>query len=177
MPLFVVDVMGNMPGLPGLFVAGIFSASLSTISAAVNSLAAVTLEDYIKPMYLHFKKRPLPESNSTVQSKFIALTYGVICICVAFGARYLGGVLQASLTIFGVVGGPLFGLFTLGMFVPHANQRVKQISCKFYFKKFTKPFLCLFAGCFNWIGYGAGFWHASWFRLSKTRTTDSEFLR
>lgn len=48
MPLFVVDVMGNMPGLPGIFVAGIFSASLSTVSAAVNSLAAVTLEDYIK---------------------------------------------------------------------------------------------------------------------------------
>lgn len=48
MPLYVVDVMSNMPGLPGLFVAGIFSAGLSTISAAMNSLAAVTLEDYIK---------------------------------------------------------------------------------------------------------------------------------
>lgn len=132
MPLFVVDAMGNMPGLPGLFVAGIFSASLSTISAALNSLAAVTLEDYIKPVYLHFKKQPMPESNSTLQSKFLALTYGVVCVGVAFGAQYLGGVLQASLTIFGVVGGPLFGLFSLGMFVPRANQRVKQMSCFFF---------------------------------------------
>lgn len=48
MPLFVVDAMGNMPGLPGIFVSGIFSASLSSVSAAMNSLAAVTLEDYIK---------------------------------------------------------------------------------------------------------------------------------
>lgn len=48
MPLFVLDAMGNMHGLKGIFVSGIFSASLSTISAAVNSLAAVTLEDYIK---------------------------------------------------------------------------------------------------------------------------------
>lgn len=48
MPLFVVDAMGSMPGLPGIFVAGIFSASLSSVSAALNSLAAVTLEDYIK---------------------------------------------------------------------------------------------------------------------------------
>jgi sodium-coupled monocarboxylate transporter 8/12 len=48
MPLYVVDSLKDMPGLPGLFVAGIFSGSLSTVSSAVNSLAAVTLEDYFK---------------------------------------------------------------------------------------------------------------------------------
>lgn len=52
MPLFVVDAMGSFPGLPGIFVSGIFSASLSSVSAAVNSLAAVTLEDYIKVLKL-----------------------------------------------------------------------------------------------------------------------------
>lgn len=51
MPYYVVDTMGNTPGLSGLFVAGIFSASLSTISAGVNSLAAVTIEDYYKVLF------------------------------------------------------------------------------------------------------------------------------
>lgn len=124
MPIFVVDVMGDLPGLPGLFVAGIFSASLSSVSAAVNSLSAVTLEDYIKPLYFYVKKHPLSDGKSTFLSKFIALLYGLLCIGVAFIAQLLGGVLQASLTIFGVVGGPLLGLFTLGMFVPRGNQRV-----------------------------------------------------
>ena len=48
MPIYVVDSLKNIPGLAGLFVAGIFSGSLSTVSSAVNSLAAVTLEDYVK---------------------------------------------------------------------------------------------------------------------------------
>lgn len=48
MPYFVVDSMGHIPGLSGVFVAGIFSASLSTISAGLNSMAAVTMEDYFK---------------------------------------------------------------------------------------------------------------------------------
>lgn len=48
MPLFVVDTLGHIPGLSGLFVAGIFSGSLSTVSGALNSLSAVTVEDYVK---------------------------------------------------------------------------------------------------------------------------------
>ena len=50
MPYFVMRTMaGKVPGLPGLFVAGLLSGSLSTVSSAINSLAAVTLEDYVKP--------------------------------------------------------------------------------------------------------------------------------
>jgi sodium-coupled monocarboxylate transporter 8/12 len=55
MPLYVVDTMGNIPGLSGLFVAGIFSASLSTVSASLNSLAAVTVEDYYKVNFFLIK--------------------------------------------------------------------------------------------------------------------------
>ena len=99
-----------MPGLPGLVVAGIFSGSLSTVSSAINSLAAVTLEDYIRPLV------KLSDSKSPILLKILALVFGLICIGLAFLADFLGtGVLQASLTIFGVVGGPLLGLFTLGI--------------------------------------------------------------
>jgi len=53
MPLYVSDTMGSIPGLTGLFVAGIFSAALSSVSPVLNSLAAVTMEDYLK--VYHFK--------------------------------------------------------------------------------------------------------------------------
>lgn len=48
MPFYVIDTMQHIPGLSGLFVSGIFSAALSTVSAAMNSLSAVTLEDFVK---------------------------------------------------------------------------------------------------------------------------------
>lgn len=94
MPIFVVDNFSHLPGLSGLFVAGIFSASLSTVSAAVNSLAAVTMEDYVKPLYKLIRKKPFPETRGALHSKLLALFYGMLCVAVAFAAESLGGVLQ-----------------------------------------------------------------------------------
>ncbi|XP_069358181.1 putative sodium-dependent multivitamin transporter [Maniola hyperantus] len=116
MPYYVVDVMKSVPGLAGLFVAGIFSASLSTISAACNALAAVTLSDYVgrwckvNPSYIPWL------------TKLAACAFGLVFLALAFIAEHLGGVLQAALTIFGAVGGPLLGIFTLGMFTTYANE-------------------------------------------------------
>ncbi|XP_044729076.1 putative sodium-dependent multivitamin transporter [Chrysoperla carnea] len=123
MPFYVVESMGHIPGLTGLFVAGIFSASLSSISASVNSLAAVTLEDYIKPLYSSINKKSLPNSKIIIYTKILAFLYGVLCVAVAFLAQFLGGLLQAALTLFGLGGGPLLGLFTLGMFCTRSNQK------------------------------------------------------
>ena len=47
-PLFVMQVMGDIPCLPGLFVAGVFSGALSTVSSGLNALAAVTFQDFIQ---------------------------------------------------------------------------------------------------------------------------------
>ncbi|CAG9560010.1 unnamed protein product [Danaus chrysippus] len=122
MPYYVVQSMQSVPGLAGLFVAGIFSASLSTISASCNALAAVTLTDYvsrwckISPSYIPWL------------TKLAACVYGLVFLALAFVAEHLGGVLQAALTIFGAVGGPLLGLFTLGMFTTYANERGASIA-------------------------------------------------
>lgn len=51
MPYYISLTMKEYVGLPGLCIAGIFSATLSTISSSVNSMAAVTYEDIIKPIW------------------------------------------------------------------------------------------------------------------------------
>lgn len=57
-------------------------------------------------------------------TKLAACVFGLVFLALAFIAEHLGGVLQAALTIFGAVGGPLLGIFTLGMFTTFANEMV-----------------------------------------------------
>ncbi|XP_067273947.1 solute carrier family 5 member 6a [Pseudorasbora parva] len=114
---FVMDVLRDLPGLPGLFVACLFSGALSTISSAFNSLATVTMEDLIKP---HVPA--MTEARATLLSKMLAIGYGFVCLAMAYIASLMGSVLQAALSIFGMVGGPLLGVFCLGMFFPWANS-------------------------------------------------------
>ncbi|XP_017598919.1 PREDICTED: sodium-dependent multivitamin transporter [Corvus brachyrhynchos] len=60
----------------------------------------------------HHRDTPLPSP---------ALGYGLLCLGMAYVSSTLGPVLQAAISIFGMVGGPLLGLFCLGMFFPCAN--------------------------------------------------------
>ncbi|XP_021109279.1 sodium-dependent multivitamin transporter isoform X2 [Heterocephalus glaber] len=113
---FVMDLLKGLPGLPGLFVACLFSGSLSTISSAFNSLATVTMEDLIQPWFPEFC-----ETRAILLSRSLAFGYGLLCLGMAYISSQMGPLLQAAISIFGMVGGPLLGLFCLGMFFPCAN--------------------------------------------------------
>ncbi|XP_078468667.1 sodium/iodide cotransporter-like isoform X2 [Lampetra planeri] len=118
MPYFVLDIFENIPGVPGLFLSCAYSGTLSTASTSINALAAVTLEDLLKP-----NVRVLPERKLALISKGLSFMYGSLCIIVAALSSLLGGgVLQASFTVMGVVSGPLLGAFSLGIFVPPSNS-------------------------------------------------------
>uniref|UniRef100_A0A8C8SVP6 Solute carrier family 5 member 8 n=1 Tax=Pelusios castaneus TaxID=367368 RepID=A0A8C8SVP6_9SAUR len=116
MPYLVLDILRDFPGIPGLFVASAYSGTLSTVSSSINALAAVTVEDLIKPYFSSLSERKL-----SWISKGMSLFYGAVCIAMAALASLLGGLLQAALSIFGMVGGPLLGLFSLGILSPVAN--------------------------------------------------------
>ncbi|XP_018111558.1 sodium-coupled monocarboxylate transporter 1 isoform X1 [Xenopus laevis] len=117
MPYLALDILRDYPGLPGLFVSCVYSGTLSTVSSSINALAAVTVEDLIKPYF-----KSLSEAKMSWISKGTSLVYGAICIAMAALASLMGGLLQASISIFGIIGGPLLGLFTLGIIFPFANS-------------------------------------------------------
>uniref|UniRef100_H0X6K4 Solute carrier family 5 member 5 n=1 Tax=Otolemur garnettii TaxID=30611 RepID=H0X6K4_OTOGA len=117
MPLLVLDIFDDLPGVPGLFLACAYSGTLSTASTSINAMAAVTVEDLIKPRLPNLAPRKL-----VIISKGLSIIYGSACLTVAALSSLLGGgVLQGSFTVMGVISGPLLGAFVLGMFMPACN--------------------------------------------------------
>ncbi|KAG8229116.1 hypothetical protein J437_LFUL009585 [Ladona fulva] len=117
LPYFVMDVASSIPGLPGLFMAGVFSAALSSMSTGLNSMAGVMYEDFIRPNL----KVKISEERASHIMKVICIIIGVLCVCMVFIVEHLGAVIQVSGSLGGITTGPMLAIFVLGMFFPWAN--------------------------------------------------------
>ncbi|TVK90480.1 Sodium-coupled monocarboxylate transporter 1 [Bagarius yarrelli] len=117
LPYLVMDILGKFPGLPGLFVAAAYSGTLSTVSSSINALVAVTVEDFVKPIWPNLSERKLSWINMGM-----SVFFGALCISMAAIASLMGSILQAALSVFGMISGPLLGVFLLGMFFRFANS-------------------------------------------------------
>ncbi|KAL6459414.1 hypothetical protein MHYP_G00328860 [Metynnis hypsauchen] len=118
MPYMVLDIFQDLPGVPGLFLACAYSGTLSTVSTSINAMAAVTMEDLLKPCLTGSSQR-----KQILLSKALSFMYGASCVTTAALCSLLDwGVLQGSFTVMGVVNGPLLGAFILGIFIPATNK-------------------------------------------------------
>ncbi|CAI5686890.1 sodium-coupled monocarboxylate transporter 1 [Oreochromis niloticus] len=116
-PYLVMDILADFPGVPGLFVAAAYSGTLSTVSSSINALVAVTVEDFILPVY-----KDLTQKQVSWMNMGLSVFFGGVCIGMAGIASLMGSVLQAALSIFGMISGPLLGLYLLGMLFRTSNS-------------------------------------------------------
>ncbi|ELT90273.1 hypothetical protein CAPTEDRAFT_177302 [Capitella teleta] len=123
LPLLVLRVLGFLPGLPGLFLACIFSAALSTISSGQNGLATMCLHDVVMKVYRQRKGEEMKDSTAKVVAKILCLFLGIINIGVGFLIYQLSGesIFQLSLRIVGMFLGPITGMFIVGVLMPFVN--------------------------------------------------------
>lgn len=117
LPYLVMDILAVYPGIPGLFVAAAYSGTLSTVSSSINALVAVTMEDFIIPLWKNHTEKQVTWLNMG-----LSVFFGALCIGMAGVASLMGSVLQAALSIFGMISGPLLGLYLLGMLFRTPNS-------------------------------------------------------
>ena len=119
--VFPYYMMTQLPvGVVGFIVAALISAAICSLSADLNSLAAVGVEDYYKKM------RPTAsDENYLSVSKWLIVVSG--CISVLIGSLYLyagnEGVLGVIFTIYAIFSGGIVGIFMLGIFSARANKQ------------------------------------------------------
>ncbi|XP_017079739.2 sodium-coupled monocarboxylate transporter 2-like [Drosophila eugracilis] len=126
-PLYVVRSVGHIPGLVGLFVAGVFSAALSSLSTALNSLSGVILTDFVEP----YRKKPLTERQTAYLLRGVVICFGLISMASVPIVQRLGLVMQLSSTVAAITCGPLLGAFCVGMLLPFVKTEsvLAGISC------------------------------------------------
>lgn len=119
--VFPYFIMTQLPtGVIGFIVAALISAAICSLSADLNSLAAVGIQDYYK------KLRP---GKTDQQYLRMSKTYVVVSglISIGIGALYLvtgnEGVLGVIFTIYAIFSGGIVGIFLLGLFSARANRQ------------------------------------------------------
>jgi Na+/proline symporter len=112
--VFLTFVMAHLPmGLVGLLVAVIFAASMSSCSAALNSLAATTLVDVYKRMVAP----AATDAHYVWVSKLSTVAWGVFCILMAGWAAKLGNLIEAVNILGSLFYGTILGIFVVGFYM------------------------------------------------------------
>ncbi|XP_017888479.1 sodium-coupled monocarboxylate transporter 1 [Ceratina calcarata] len=119
LPAYVMQVAKDLHGVPGLFIAAIFGAALSTLSVGFNSTSVVVLEDFIKGCF----GMKLSDRCSTIFVKCLVVVLGSIAMGLLFLVEKLGGVLVITGSLAAIAAGTSFGVFTLGILFPWANSK------------------------------------------------------
>jgi len=115
-PLFIA---AELPiGVTGLIIAGIFAASMSTLSSILNSVATVATVDF----YEKFVQSASEKSNVRF-AEIITIIGGCIGVGLAIMLSLfeIHSLLDLALELWGLLGGGFAGAYTLGMFTRRAN--------------------------------------------------------
>lgn len=115
MPVFILEYLPH--GMIGILMIGILSAAMSSLSSTINSLSAVTVEDFFNR-----GKTKMETSKYMRISKLSVVFWGIVCIGAAF---LFGGSNSPVIEIINAIGsvfyGPVLATFVLAIFSKKVN--------------------------------------------------------
>lgn len=105
-------------GLTGLIIAGIFAASMSTLSSCINSVATLVSVDFYERNW----KNATP-AKSVKLAETVTILAGLIGIGAALllATAEIKSALDTSFVLIGLLGGGFAGCYALGIFTKRAN--------------------------------------------------------
>ncbi|KAK5642168.1 hypothetical protein RI129_008335 [Pyrocoelia pectoralis] len=118
MPKFVMEITGSFTGFPGIFIAAVFSAGLSSLSACLNAMAGVIHDDFIFP----FMPKDITQEKVSRLLKLIVIVTGVVSTSLVLALDKVNGIYSLYVGLMAISTGPLLGIFTLGMLFPSSNS-------------------------------------------------------
>ncbi len=111
-------------GVTGLIIAGIFAASMSTLSSCINSVATLVSVDF----YERYAKNPT-QKKSLAMAEITTVVGGLIGIGTALllATADIKSALDTSFALGGLLGGGFAGCYALGLFTKRANWQGAMI--------------------------------------------------
>jgi SSS family transporter len=115
LPFFVLRELGGV--FSGLVIASIFASSMAVMSAGINALTTATTVDFYKRWLQPGRK----DSHYVRAGRIGTIGWGALCTLGALYANRLGPLINAFNKINAFLGGPLLGIFLLGMLSKRAK--------------------------------------------------------
>ena len=119
--VFPYFMMTQLPtGITGFIVAALVSAAICSLSADLNSMAAVGVEDYYRRI-----SPGKPDKQYLFAGKLIVVISGILAAAIGALYLYIGneGVLGVVFTIYAIFSGGIVGIFLLGILSARANRQ------------------------------------------------------
>lgn len=123
--VFPLFIMSELPhGVIGLILSAMISAAVCSLSADLNSLAAVGIEDYYKRI-----AKDRSDRHYLRASKVSVVIAGAISMAIALLYINTGtsGVLVIVFTLYAIFSGGIVGIFLLGLFSSRTNNKGVKI--------------------------------------------------
>ncbi len=108
-PLFIINYLPN--GIIGILVVALLAAAMSSLSSVVNSLSAVSIEDYLR-----LTGKELTEARYVLWSRVTVFFWGIVIVIFSiYGGDIAPTVIEAINKIGSVFYGPILATFLLAI--------------------------------------------------------------
>jgi SSS family transporter len=122
MPIYIIRHLPN--GISGLVITAVFAAAMSSMDSGINSLATVTINDFVNPL----KKSPISQAGQVALARILTAALGLFATGAAFYASTHEHIVAAWSVPLSLFGGPVLALFLLGIFTRRGSFRAWVIS-------------------------------------------------